>query len=224
MRIDTIDKLIAMLILQQANLPTFQRAVGATPEDLQAVTEDLANLQYLNNYTDLLDANKQAVTKIKQGLFNGTAADIGAFPEFPAAAAPYDLVANALERARKRNQRFKLAAGYTTEIGTALGIENDAPRPPEAVKPTIEVFAAQSNYHFSVVGNRGASNMWEVLILRRGATDWTSAKIATGKSVDVTVQPTTPGSPEQLQTRVQLKKNNENYGDPSDIVYVTVNP
>lgn len=30
--------------------------------------------------------------------------------------------------------------------------------------------------------------------------------------------------PEQMQVRVQLRKNNQNYGQPLDIVYVTVNP
>jgi hypothetical protein len=38
------------------------------------------------------------------------------------------------------------------------------------------------------------------------------------------VTPTTPGESEQIQVRVQLKKNNQNYGQPSDMVYVTVNP
>jgi hypothetical protein len=45
-----------------------------------------------------------------------------------------------------------------------------------------------------------------------------------GKSCDVTLTPTTPGVPEKLQVVIQLKRNNENYGQPSDAVSVTVNP
>ena len=43
-------------------------------------------------------------------------------------------------------------------------------------------------------------------------------------SVNVVITPTTPDKPKQLQVRVQLLKNNENYGQSSDIVSVTVNP
>jgi len=66
--------------------------------------------------------------------------------------------------------------------------------------------------------------MWDVLILKKGASGWQSVKTAVGKSVDVQITPNTPGEAEQIQVRVQLKKNNQNYGQPSDMVYVTVNP
>ena len=52
----------------------------------------------------------------------------------------------------------------------------------------------------------------------------TLGKTATGKSTDVTVAPQTPGKPQQLQVRVQLQRKNENYGQLSDTVFVTVNP
>ena len=51
-----------------------------------------------------------------------------------------------------------------------------------------------------------------------------SGKLANGKSADVSVTLTTPGQPEQVQVRVQLLKNNTNYGQLSDASYVTVNP
>jgi len=96
---------------------------------------------------------------------------------------------------------------------------------PSEVKPSIETFAAQTGYQFSfVVSNRGESDMWEVLILRKGTSSWQSVKTAVGKSVDVTLTPTAPGEAEQVQIRVQLRKNNQNYGQPSDMIYVTVNP
>ena len=50
------------------------------------------------------------------------------------------------------------------------------------------------------------------------------AATGTGKALDITYSPTTPGSPVQLQVYVQLRKNNENYGQPSEIGLATVNP
>lgn len=96
---------------------------------------------------------------------------------------------------------------------------------PGSVKPTGDVSAAQNGYLFSVVvANRGESDQSEVQIRRAGSETWTTVKAFTGKSVDVTVSPTTPGQPEQIQVRIQLKKKNENYGQVSDAVSVTVNP
>jgi len=76
-----------------------------------------------------------------------------------------------------------------------------------------------------VIANRGESDMWDVQIAKVGTGTFTVAKSATGKSTDVTVQgdAENPG-PIQLQVRVQLKRNNNNYGIISDIVLVTVNP
>ena len=191
------------------------------------MTEELANLEYLTTYADLIDANKRTVFQIKQAVYNGLEGEpIPPSPVFPGAVPPFALVSGCLTLTRNRNRRFKAASGYTPEIGAALGIDSEAPPvPPESVKPTIEVFAAQTSYMFSVViANRGNSDMWDVMILTPGSAGWTIAKGATGKSTDVTVTPTTPGEPMQLQVRVQLKKSNQNYGLLSDIVYVTVNP
>ena len=128
--------------------------------------------------------------------------------------------------AQKRNKRFKAADGYTKEIGIALGIDGDAPSiSPGSVKPTLEAFAAQNGYMFSVVvANRGEADMSEAQIRRAGSEAWTSAKAFTGKSADVTITPTTPGQPEKLDVRIRLKKKNEDYGQTSDAVSVTVNP
>ena len=45
----------------------------------------------------------------------------------------------------------------------------------------------------------------------------------TGKTANVT-WPGTGNAPVQLQLRVQLRRKNENYGQPSDIILVTVIP
>ncbi len=141
MRIDTYQKLIEVLTLQVANLPTYQAAIGATNQELQDVTDALDLLIYLRDYADLMDANKQTVFQIKQAVFNGDKEEpIAAFPVFPPAAPPHTPTADLLGDAQARHRRWKSAAGYTEEIGIALGIEeNSQPIAPESVKPNIQV-------------------------------------------------------------------------------------
>ncbi len=38
------------------------------------------------------------------------------------------------------------------------------------------------------------------------------------------LRPLNPGDAEQIQVRVQLRKNNANYGQLSDIVYIALSP
>src|SRR6266404_5242922 len=75
-----------------------------------------------------------------------------------------------------------------------------------------------------VVGNRANSDQGEVQASPTSAPSWHVVKTATGKSTDVTFTPTTPGQPQQFRLRIQLKRNNQDYGQLSDIVTVTVNP
>ena len=125
-------------------------------------------------------------------------------------------------------RRFKLGPGYNQDIGVALGFESSdpsAPLNPATVKPTVEASAAQTGYLASfVVANRADSDQWEVQASPASAPNWTAVKTATGKSTDVKFTPTTPGAPQQFMIRIQLKKNNQNYGQLSDVIYVTVNP
>ena len=227
MIIRTFEKLVAILTLQAANLVTYQTQVGATREEIEDVNQELANLDYLANMSDIIEAGKKTVNKIKHAVFNGNIdEEISPFPVFPVLAAPFALVAGCLERTQTRNKRFKLAAGYTKEIGFALGIEEDSPSiVSESVKPSVNIFAAVENYLMSVVvSNRGQAMMWEAQIRRKGSETWETIKTASGKSVDVSITPTTPGSPERIEVRVRLLKNNEIYGQLSDAIYVTLNP
>lgn len=227
-KLDSIDKLINCLQLQVANLPTYAVAVGSTAGDLLAITNGLANLIYIRDYSEIIDANKKTVFQIKAMIYNGDPDGVvPAMPVFPAADFPEDINAGELERAQIRNRRFRLGPGYTEEIGIALGIEHEAggPTPEVDIKPTIEAFSSQSGYMFSlVVSKREKADMWTAQILRSGDAVWQNAGTFSGKAADVTITPTTPGQPEQLQVRVHLRKNNTDYGIVSDATYVTVNP
>ena len=202
--------------------------LGFTANDISSVTNDNDVFQFLANAAVQIEAYKTAVVQYRKIITEG---DIGEpnpqFPANPAFTLPASVATGMFERLNKLRTKIMAADNYTNETGALLGIlptQGDSLVEAE-VKPQIETFAAQSGYQFSVVvSGRGNSDMWDVLILKKGAASWQSAKTAVGKSVDVVVTPTTPGEAEQIQVRVQLKKNNQNYGQPSDIVYVTVNP
>ena len=203
-------------------------SLGFTANDIGSVTNDNDVFQFLVQADVQIEAYKKAVMQYRKIITEGDIGDANPqFPANPAFTLPAIVFTGMFERLNKLRSKIMAADNYTDEIGALLGI---LPKAPDSlveaeVKPQIETFAAQSGYQFSVVvSGRGNSDMWDVLILKKGAASWQSAKTAVGKSVDVVVTPTTAGEAEQIQVRVQLKKNNQNYGQPSDMVYVTVNP
>lgn len=227
MQIDSYEKLLNMYLKQKANLATHKLAVGATDAEIAAVAAGADNLLYLKNLGELTETAKKAVFKIKNDVYEGDKdepiSDFGGFPTF---APPHPLVGGLKEIMQEQNRRFKAAAGYTKAIGIELGIEEETTSiSPESVKPSAELSAASSGYLFAViVSNRAKSDSWDVLFQRDGETTWAIAKTATGKSVDVTITPITPGKPERIKVKIQLKKSNENYGQASDIIEITLNP
>lgn len=52
------DELIARLTLQEANIGTYTTDVGATPAEITDIAADLANLEYAQDYADVVDGNK----------------------------------------------------------------------------------------------------------------------------------------------------------------------
>lgn len=115
---------------------------------------------------------------------------------------------------------------YAKADGEALGFEATAPQAanPVTVKPSIQVFAAAHDYGVTIVvtGREGAI-MWDVYVIRKGGNR-TKLTTGEGKSADVIIVPTVPGDAEQVQLEIQLRKNNLDFGQPSNPVYVTINP
>ena len=223
----TFDELLAKLTLQNANISTYALTIGATTAEIADISNDLANLEYAEDYADVVDGNKKTIFQIKQALFNGDEdVEIPKFPTFTDGVLPGDPPkAGSYQRFMERGKRWKTSPGWTPEIGTALGYDGPAPKPsPDSVKPEIKVFAAASGYHFSVVvSDRGEANMWDVYVQRKSG-GWVKTDSATGKSADIHVTPSSPGDAEQIQVRVQLRKANADYGQVSDPAYVTINP
>lgn len=202
--------------------------LGLTAADLTQISDDNDVMQFLAGVATQVKAYDDAVRQYRTIITEGNIGEMTPpFPADPALALPVVIPTGLFERLNAYRTRILASAAYTDEQGALYGIVGSAPvpPPPASVKPTIEVFAAQTGYVYSVVvGNRAESNMWEVWILPTGAAAWTLVKTANGKSVDITAAPTTPGEPMQMQVRIQLKKNNQNYGQLSDTVYTTVNP
>ena len=229
MTFNTFDKLIAVLSTMSANISTYQTQVGATAADITFISAALANLNYLRSYCDDVDAAKRGVFQIKDTAYRGAITEtVPPFPAFTAGASPTTLQAGYLELVNNLIRRFKLGPGYNHDIGVALGFETSDPTPPvdpATLKPTLEAFPAQTDYVASfVVSNRGDSNMWELQASPAASMNWSVVGMATGKSADFTFTPTTPGQPQQFQVRVQLKRNNRDYGLLSDVIYMTVSP
>ena len=115
---------------------------------------------------------------------------------------------------------------YSKADGEALGFEATIPQPisPENVKPSIQLFAAAHDYEITIVvtGRNGVSS-WDIYMTRKGGNR-TKVDTRDGKSGNIFIIPTTPGDPERVQIDVQLRKNNQNYGQPSDPAFVTANP
>ena len=203
-------------------------SLGFTAADIAEVDKDNEIIQFLANTMVQMDAFDDAVRQYRRIITTGDIGDpIPSFPANPTFALPASQPTGIFERLNKLRERIMVAPNYTNEIGALLQILPSTPDSisPELVKPTIKITAAQTGYLFSVVvEKREKADMWDVLTLRKGATSWETVKTAVGKSVDVVVSPQTAGESEQIQVRVQLKLKNANYGQPSDIVYVTVNP
>ena len=226
-QLTTLDAVIDCLAAQKANLPTYQTEVGASAQDILDVTQMLTNLNAIRDFCDVVGADKQAAFGIKNAMFRGAIGDpVAVPPVFPVLSFATAPVSGGREITMNRNKRFMLGPAYTSEIGEALLIE--APKSesliPSEQKPDIHLFGAATNHHFScVVEKRGDSDMWQLWVQRKGG-GWELQGTYNGKSIDVSMTLTTPGEPEQILCRVQLRKNNEDYGQPSDPAYVTLNP
>jgi len=203
-------------------------SLGFSAADVTAVEQDNQVMQFLAQIIVQLDTYDDAIRKYLAIITEGDPGS--ATPMFPANldfVLPLILATGIYARIINLVERIKLAKGYTDETGALLGILPTATGSvsPGSVKPSIKAFAAVEDYEASVVvSGREKADQWQVEILREGATEWETIKIATGKSVDIKITPTAQGKPERVQIRVQLIKNNKKYGQPSDPTYVTLNP
>ena len=150
-------------------------------------------------------------------------------PDFEVDEEPDEVPPGIEYRVREIARHIKGHSSYAEADGTLLGIIGESGGGQgigNAIKPTIQTFAASSKYEFSVVVSlRGSSDSWQVWAAEAGTQIWSIIATATGKSADVTWTPIgEDAAPAMLHVRVQLRRNNQDYGEVSDISQVTVNP
>lgn len=211
-----------------AQIGAFAAKYNLTLDQLANVTNDNAWVQYWVQARHEAEEIRKQLTKY----FNDIAGNNPSLdPPKPinfalTGTAPAEVLPGIEFRTREIARQIKNHSAYAEADGVLLGIVASTTPPPESeVKPTIEAFAAKHGYLASVVvGNRGESDQWQVKVRPAGGSNWITVETATGKSTDFTYSPATHGVPVQLDVFVQLRKANADYGQPSDIVQVTVNP
>lgn len=218
----------AWLLNFRTNLTPVAPALGILPAELASLELDIEDYQGLAAITLQVENFKSAVREFRISYSEGDIGDpMPVWPPMPNNAPPNaPRPAGMFQRIVEIVDRIRAAPAYTDEIGASLGIipQEAASIAPGDVKPSIEVFASQTDYVFAViVSNRAESNAWTVSVQPKGG-EWSNAGTFTGKSADLTYAPPTPGDPVALNVRVQLKRNNANYGQLSDIVAITVTP
>ena len=201
--------------------------LGFTPADVTIVTEDNNVMQFLAGVIVEMEAFTDAVRQYRL-IISGS--KIGEptpeFPTMPALVLPNVVPTGIYQRLVELVERIRVAPTFTLEIGAMLGINPVQPPPhdPTTMKPTIKVTASFDNYKFDATVTRKKMSGFQVQIRRMDSEVWTNTVFGTTSPIAITVNPTTPGQPERLQVRAILYKQNEPVGQPSDPVYVTVNP
>ena len=224
----SFPRFIQHLQMQNANIVQFQTEIGATATDLAEVPQDAVAGEFLGEITELCNEFKETAFGIKGSFFSTkTTPPAGDFMTAPDTRPPATIVAGAVKRSRDRDQRFLNSPTLTEAAKIAMDLYGEEPPnvTPDTVKPTVETRSAVSGYEFAVVvGNRQKSDMYDIQIQRKGTGVWETVKSGTGKSINVVITPSSAGDAEQVLVRVVLRKSNQQYGIPSDPVYVTVNP
>ena len=202
--------------------------LGFAAADVTKVQQDSETVQWLLDAQITAEANLDTFRKFREASLYGEKGDVVPVePSMPLPPLPAVLNYAIVERLIKLVERIQLADNYTEAVGAALGIvaATDGGFSPGDVKPTIQLFPAASNYEAAaVIANRGNSTMFDLQARTMTSDVWKTVKSGTGKSVNFTLTPTTPGQPEKFLVRVQLLRKNEPYGQPSDPAYVTVSP
>lgn len=202
--------------------------LGFTNTDKTAVDNANAVVQWLNTAMEVNEANDAALRSMRDQLLYGEKNDPApTVPTMELPASPAPLISSIIQWLDKFKERIELSEEYTPDIGAQLGI---VATPSEGiaeddVKPTIKAFPASGDYDFAVVvENRAKADQSEILYRPMNQEKFESLKFFTGKSGNAQYKPTPEGAPVKIEIRVQLYRNNEKYGQPSDPTYLTLNP
>ncbi len=226
METNTAERLLAALIVLADNLETYKDQVGATNGEITAVEQYRDNLAHSLAMNSLIAADKQASTAIGQAVYNGSNnVKVGVYPPFSVTQFPFPLLnGGALTFYRELKARYKSAAGYTKEIGIALGLEKVASNP---INPDLLIAAAilknlgnyQGQGDFKKQGMNGMVFQYRV----KGTEKWKSAGNALQSPFIFDIDaPATEGAAVEIEVRCRLLQGNTQVGSWSPIYSLTI--
>lgn len=222
------DDLINILNLQKTNYMTFQPELG-TPAGFQAEIEaDLKMLERAKSNAALLKAASETGHEIKnEQIMYGTPGEaVTAYGNTTLPVALPDWEQGCWQRYVARSKVIRASAAYNPGIADGLGM-GTTPLP-DPGQPTGDFRPAlMGGYAFAIiVEGRGRSDQWQAFVRPVGTTEWILVKTSTEKSANCVYTPTggTGENPVQLEGYIQLLKDDEPYGEPSELSLFTVNP
>jgi hypothetical protein len=216
------------VLIIKAGLTANQAALGLTIPQVAAMIAHCDAFLGAFDFHAACEQVMQSVTEWRDQVWHGTPKGSAVSP------APVFQVKGAVTYTRGTVQQIFDDREYIISLGTFteaigenmgyLGAEEEGPDL-GTFQPTVKADAAQQGgFAFGVtVNNRGDSDQWILSAAPVGSTNWQQLGTFTGKTANAT-WPGTVDAPVQLQLRVQLRRKNQNYGQPSDIILVTVIP
>ncbi len=219
----------AMFANVAAKIGGYQAALALSNAQVTAVTDLCASYAAVYQHYTQSQAASAAQTDWRDLAMTGEPQGnpLPAPPAAPVWSGPGNAMIGMLKEFRDMRDQWIAAPGYTPALGEDLMIVRIASEKiaPELVQPTIKAFAAQTGYMFSIiVDGREQADAWIVQTRIMPDGGWVNLGTFTGKSADVSISPPESATPLQVQVRVQLRNNNVNYGQLSQIATVTVNP
>jgi hypothetical protein len=208
-------------------IAAYAAALGLLPADVTAIQKMCSSFISAYDYTTESRATAQGLTEwLDDAMYGDKGKELPSPPAFGTFTNDPAYVTGIIAVMRGWRERWVASTGYTEAIGEDLMVvaTKSGSISPDLITPTLQAHAAQSGYLVAlVVADRADSDQWTVEVRQNGGA-WKNAGTFTGKSADITITPTNPGQPEQVEIRVQLRRKNANYGNLSQIATVTVNP
>lgn len=220
---------VAWMINFAIQFANYAVTLGFTPDDVISVENDSTVFQSIAATRVAARNFERSVADYLRQLTEGAIGEpLPVFPVEDFDGPAIEVGAGLFQRIDDWRTRILASPSYVDSIGQAMQIltsgEPDAPSE-ENIKPEVDLSAAVHGYLFSaVVSGRHRAEAWQVWIRVSGSTEWQLLDTATGRSADFTYSSSEMAGAVVLEVYVQLRRNNQNYGKPSDIGLVTVNP
>ncbi len=171
---------------------------------------------------DVSRATDKSVTKVKNLIYSSqTPITIEPYPTNAIQPLPHpEMTSGALQRYNNRKARAKLAAGYTVQIGLAMGYEDETPAPisPDTLNAFLKSYLDAGNYSFDATFSKQGQSAMLFQYRLKGTEKWFDIKTAVSSPVNIAVTPPAEeGAALQIEIRVRLMSNNTLVGNWSPI-------